>query len=125
VEFALARRFVEAVAAHDLEAAEDLLDPDVETVTPRGTLRGIAACRQVLQKAVGDEQFAMEQAEPEFEHVGEDVMARTHEIARWRETGELAYERDFALRLTLQDERVVRVVVMPGGALSSPDPPAE
>jgi ketosteroid isomerase-like protein len=125
VEFALARRFVEAVAAHDLEAAEDLLAPDVETVTPRGTLRGIAACRQVLQKAVGDEQFAMEQAEPEFEHVGEDVMARTHEIARWRETGELAYERDFALRLTLQDERVVRVVVMPGGALSSPDPPAE
>lgn len=126
MEFALARRFVEAVAAHDLKAAEDLLDPDVETVTPRGTLRGIAACRQVLQKAVGDEQFALEQAEPEFEHVGrDDVMARTHEIARWRETGELAYEREFALRLTLHDDRVVRVVVMPGGALSSPEPPAE
>jgi ketosteroid isomerase-like protein len=116
VEFTRARQFVEAVAAHDLEAAEKLLDPDVETVTPRGSLRGVAACRQVLQKASGDEQFTMEQAEPEFEEREGDVIARTHEIARWRETGEVAYERDFALRLTLDDERIVRIVVMPGGA---------
>jgi ketosteroid isomerase-like protein len=119
VRFARARRFVEAVATHDFEAAEALLDPDVETVTPRATLRGIAACRQVLQKASGDEHFAMEQAEPEFEEFEGDVIARTHEVARWRETGELAYERDFALRLTLDDERIVRIVVMPGGALRS------
>ena len=104
MEFGRARQFVDAVAAHDLEAAEGLLDPDVETVTPRGALRGIAACRQVLQKASGDEQFAMEQAEPELEAIEGDVIARTHEIARWRETGEGAYERDFALRLTLADE---------------------
>jgi len=91
VRFACARQFVEAVAAHDLEAAEALLDPDIETVTPRATLRGIAACRQVLQKASGGEQFAMEQEEPEFEEFEGDVIARTHEVARWRETGELAY----------------------------------
>src|SRR5512133_2953486 len=115
MNLARARQFVEAVAAHDLDAAEELLDPDVETVTPRGTLHGIAACRQVLQKASGDEQFAMEQAEPEFEESEGDITARTHEIARWRETGELAYERDFAVRLTLDDERIVRIVVMPGG----------
>jgi ketosteroid isomerase-like protein len=119
VKFASARQFVEAVAAHDLEAAEALLDPDVETVTPRGTLRGIAARRQVLRKASGDEQFAMEQAEPEFEDIEDDVISRTHEIARWRETGEVAYERDFRLRLTLDDERIVRIVVMPGGAWPS------
>jgi len=119
VRFARARRFVEAVAAHDFEAAEALLDPDVETVTPRATLRGIAACRQVLEKASGDEQFAMEQEQPEFEEFEGDVIARTHEVARWRETGDLAYERDFALRLTLDNERIVRIVVMPGGALPS------
>jgi hypothetical protein len=119
VEFAFARQFVDAVAANDLEAAEEFLDADVETVTPRATLRGIAACRQVLQKASGDEQFAMEQAESEFEHVGNDVIARTREIARWRETGEVAYERDFALRLTLHENRIVRIVVMPGGELPS------
>ena len=119
MKFARARQFVEAVAAHDLEAATELLDPDVETVTPRGTLRGIAACRQVLQKASGDEQFTMEQAEPEFEDIEGDVIARTHEIARWRETGEVAYERDFALRLTLDDEGIVRIVVMPGAPLPS------
>jgi hypothetical protein len=49
------------------DSGQELLDPDVETVTPRGTLHGIAACKQVLQKASGDEQFAMEQAEPELE----------------------------------------------------------
>jgi ketosteroid isomerase-like protein len=119
VKFAHARQFVKAVAARDLEAADASLDPDVETVTPRGTLRGIAACRQVLQKASGDEQFAMEHAEPEFEDIEGDVIARTHEIARWRETGEVAYERDFALRLTLDDERIVRIVVMPGGTWPS------
>ena len=115
MKLALAQQFVEAVAAHDFEAAEAFLDPDVETVTPRGTLRGIAACRQVLQKASGDEQFAVEQAEPELEDLEGDVVARTHEIARWRETGEVAYKRDFAMRLTLAGERIARIVVMPGG----------
>jgi hypothetical protein len=119
VKVARARQFIEAVAAHDLEAAEEFLDPDVETVTPRGNLRGIPACRQVLEKASGDEQFAMEQAEPEFEDIEGDVVARTHEIARWRETGEVAYERDFAVRLTLDGARIVRIVVMPEGALPS------
>jgi ketosteroid isomerase-like protein len=116
VKPAPARAFVEAVVRGDLETAEQSLDPDVETVTPRGTLRGIAACRQVLQKATGGEQFAVDQTEPEFEEVEGDVVARTHEIARWRETGETAYERDFALRLTLDAGRIVKIVVMPGGA---------
>jgi ketosteroid isomerase-like protein len=116
VRLNLAREFVEAVAARDLEAAEKLLDPDVETATPRGTLHGIKACREVLKKASGDEQFAVEQTEPEFEESGGEIVARTREIARWRETGEVAYERDFAIRLTLDDERIVRIVVMPGGA---------
>ena len=119
MKFARARLFVEALAAHNLDAAEELLDPDVETVTPRGSLRGIPACRRVLQKASRDEQFAMEQAEPQFEDTEGDVIARTHEIARWRETGEVAYERDFALRLTLGDERIVRTVLMPGGTRPS------
>jgi ketosteroid isomerase-like protein len=116
VKIVRARQFLSAVVTHDFQAAEELLDPDVETVTPRGTLRGIRACQQVLQKASGDEQFEMEQAEPEFEELDGDIIARTHEIARWRETGEVAYERDFAVRLTLEDNRIVRIVVMPGGA---------
>ena len=116
MKLALARSFVGAVAARDLEAAGELLDPEVETTTPRGTLRGSAASLQVLQKASGDEQFAVEQTEPQFEEVDGEIVARTHEIARWRETGEIAFERDFALRLTIEDERIARIVVMPGGA---------
>lgn len=113
---ARARRFVDAVAAHDFEAVDELLDPQVETVTPRATLSGIAACRAVLQKAGGDEQFAVEQSEPELEELQGDVLARTHETARWRETGEVAFEREVAVRLTFDGDRIVRVVVMPGGA---------
>ena len=116
MKLARARQFVDAVAAHDFEAAAEFLDPGVETVTPRGTLRGIAACRQVLEKASGDEQLTMEQAEPELEAIEGDVLARTREVARWRETGEVAYEREFALRMTLANERIVRIVVLPGGA---------
>ena len=73
MKLARARQFIEAIAARDLDAATEFLDPDVETVTPRGTVRGIAACRQVLEKAGGDEQFAIEQAEPEFEDVEGNV----------------------------------------------------
>jgi ketosteroid isomerase-like protein len=119
VKLDCARAFVEAVIAHDLDAAEELLDPDVETVTPRGSLRGVAVCRNVLRKAIGDEQFTKEQSEPRFEDVEGVVVARTREVARWRESGEVAYERDFALRLTLGDERIVRLVLMPGGEPSS------
>ena len=111
-----ARQFVEAVSRHDFDAAEALLDADVETVTPRETFRGAAACRTVLQKAGGDEQFAIEQSGTEFEEIDGDIVSRTHEIARWRETGDVAYEREVAVRLTFDGERIVRVVVMPGGA---------
>ena len=62
----------------------------------------------------------MEHADPEFEEIDGDVIARTREIARWRETGEVAYERDFALRLTLDNDTIVRIVAMPGGAPPSP-----
>jgi ketosteroid isomerase-like protein len=113
---ACARQFIEAVVAHDLDAAEAFLHPQVETVTPRGPVRGIGACRQVLQKASGGEQFTTEQQEPELEEIDGDVVARTHEVVRWRETGEVAYERDFAVRLTLDGDRITKVVVMPGGA---------
>ena len=110
-----ARRFIEAVRQHDFETAQTFLDPEVETVTPRSTLRGVAACRRVLEKAGGDEQFTMEQTGSELEEIDGDVVSRTHEMARWRETGEVAYEREVAVRLTFRGEKIVRLVVMPGG----------
>ena len=123
MSIARARRFVEAVAAHDFEAASELLAADVETVTPRGSVRGVAACRQVLEKAAGDDQIEIEQSTPVFEHVEGDVIARTRETARWRETGEVAYERDFALRLSIDDkETIFKIMVLPGGAIPTDDP---
>ena len=120
---ARARQFVEAVVAHDFEAAEKLLHPEVEIVTPRGSLRGIAACRKVLEKAAGGDQFTLEQAAPEFEEIEGEVVARTHEIAHWRSTGEFAYEHDFELRLTLDEEGILRIVLSPGGGSAASTEP--
>ena len=61
---------------------------------------------------------AVEQTEAELQEVEDEIVARTHEIARWRETGEIAYERDFAIRLVLNDEKIVRIVMMSGRAPS-------
>jgi Domain of unknown function (DUF4440) len=120
MSLALARRFIEAVGARDFEAAERYLDPDVETVTPRGTTRGVVAWRQVLEKAAtGYENVNVERTEPEFEEIDGDVLARTHEVGRWRQTAEVAYERDFAVRLTFDGDKIIRNVVLPGGASSS------
>jgi hypothetical protein len=61
---------------------------------------------------------AVEQTEAELQEVEDEIVARTHEIARWRETCEIAYERDFAIRLALNDEKIVRIVMMSGRAPS-------
>jgi hypothetical protein len=113
VKFARARQFIEAVAVQDLKASIELPDPDVETVTPRGTLRGIGPCRQVLQKASGDEQSPRNRRSL----ISKTLTATSlpgridRSLAR---NGEVAYERDFAVRLTLNDDRIIRIVVMPG-----------
>ncbi len=121
VTLALARQFIEAIDARDLDAAERHLHPDVETVTPRGTVRGVVAWRQVLEKATGYENVSVERTEPEFEEIDGDFLARRHEVARWRETAEVAYERDFAVRLTFDGDKIIRNVVLPGGASPSGD----
>jgi hypothetical protein len=121
VTLALARQFMEAIDARDLDAAERYLHPDVETVTPRGTVRGVLAWRQVLEKATGYENVSVERREPEFEEIDGDFLARTHEVARWRETAEVAYERDFAVQLTFDGDKIIRNVVLPGGASPSGD----
>jgi hypothetical protein len=63
-----------------------------------------------------NEQFALEHAAPVVDESDGDLVARVRETATWRETGEVAYERDVALRLTIDGVRVVRIVVEFGGA---------
>jgi Domain of unknown function (DUF4440) len=120
----LTRRHVEAVLARDFDTAATFLHPDFETVTPRGTNRGVAAWRQLIENATAHENLDVEQAKPEFDELdGGDVLARTHQIGRWRGTGEVAFERDFAVRLTREGDRIRRIVAMPTG--QAPMPTAE
>jgi hypothetical protein len=91
----------------------------IPMLKPRPRVARFVASRRVgkcLRRRAETSKFAVEQTEPDFEEIEGEIIARTHEIARWRETGEIAYERDCAVRLTLDDERIVRIVVMPGGA---------
>ncbi len=112
---------MEAVLTRDFDTAATFLHPDVETVTPRGTNRGVAAWRQLIENATAHENLEVEQAEPEFDELdGGDVLARTHQVGRWQETGDVAFERDFAVRLTWEDDRIRRIAVMPTGQSAMP-----
>ena len=115
---------MEAVLRRDFDTAATYLHPDVETVTPRGTNQGVTAWRQLIENATAHENLDVDQAEPEFDELdGGEVLARTHQVGRWQETGDVAFERDFAVRLTWEDDRIRRIVVMPTG--QAPMPPAE
>ena len=90
-------------------------------MTPRGTNRGVAAWRQLIENATAHENLEVEQADPEFDELdGGDVLARTHQVGRWQETGDVAFERDFAVRLTWEDDRIRRIAVMPTGQSGMP-----
>jgi hypothetical protein len=78
-------------------------------------INGASMRSRLARSSFSFRRFAVQQAEPEFDEIDGNVIARTRETARWRETGEVAYEADFALRLTLDDERIVRIVAMPEG----------
>ena len=110
------RRYVDAVLRRDYEAAQECFHPDVTTETPGGTFHGAVAPRRALEKATGGyEHVEIERTEPQFEEIDRDVVVRTHELGRWRESGDVAFERDLAVRLTIEKDKITRLVVVPGG----------
>jgi hypothetical protein len=64
----------------------------------------------------GSEDLEVETTKFQLEEIEDDVLARARDIRRWRETGEIALEQDFAVRLTVEGDEIIRNVAMPGGA---------
>jgi hypothetical protein len=45
-----------------------------------------------------------------------DILVRPRQIFRWKESGDVAYERPFAVRLSFADDRIAGIVRMPGAS---------
>jgi ketosteroid isomerase-like protein len=107
-----ARRYREALRTGDLETAVGLLHPDVELVLPRGTVTGVEEVRAYLAAQAPLEHIDVETHAGEVEPVDADqVRASTAQRWRWRESGDVAYERQSEARYTVRDGRIARVEV--------------
>ena len=110
----LARRFIDAVLRRDYDAASACFHPDVTTKWPRGTLHGAAASRRALEQATGGyEQIDVGISAPEFQRADDEIVVRTHEVGRWRDSGEAAFEGNFVFRLTIEGGAITRLILMP------------
>jgi uncharacterized protein (TIGR02246 family) len=96
----------------DPEARAALLAPDVEWVVVSGkTLRGIDEVRNYYagSGSGGPENLDVEFAPGDLEDLGDGrVSAVNHQVYRWKETGELAYERRARIEYTVRDGKIVR-----------------
>ena len=99
----------EAAESGDREAVYPLLAPDVELVTPKRTLRGIDEIREELTWGSPPENLDLEFQAGEWVDLDDrGVACDVHEIYRWKETGEVSYERDRRIELTIGDGKISR-----------------
>jgi ketosteroid isomerase-like protein len=107
----LATRFLETLAlaaqTGDREALYPFLAPDVEWETPQRDLRGIDEVRAQLTWLSPPERLDIEFDRPRLEDRGNGrIISDVHETYRLKETGELAYERDRRIELTIRDRSI-------------------
>ena len=83
--------------------------PDVEWVTPKRTLRGIDEIREKLTWGLSPEKLDLEFEAGDWVDLGDRrVTCDVHEVYRWKETGEVSYERDRRIELTIRDGMISR-----------------
>ena len=108
----IVRRWREVLVDDDTGAAAPLLAPDVEWVVVSGeSLRGIDEVRKYYagSGSGGPENLDVEFDPGELEDLGDGhVSALNHQVYRWKETGELAHERQARIEYTIRDGRIVR-----------------
>jgi len=91
------------------EAVYPLLSPDVEWVTPKRTLRGIEEIREELTWGSPPENLDLEFEAGDWVDLGDlRVACDVHQVYRWKETGEVSYERDRRIELTIRDGKIAR-----------------
>ena len=110
-----ARRFLDAMNAGDGETAYSLLNDDVELVTRGGTLRGKETIRAAEEQGAG-EHFEVEIRARQMSEDGDVVDARSTQVMRWKESGEVAHEQEARVRLTIRGGKISRLDLTPSAS---------
>ena len=101
------RRYVDALNRRDLPAMLELLDPDVELLTPRGPRRGHDGVRKWLGEPYAE--LDVERIIDRVKVAGHVVVASGRIRHLWRESGELGDEAEIAVLAQVENGRIVRV----------------
>jgi ketosteroid isomerase-like protein len=98
-----------ALQTGEREAVYALLAPDIEWITPQRTLQGIDGIKDELTWGKPSEKLDVEFEEADWvEHGDGRVGCDVHEVYRVKGTGEVAYERDRSIELTVREGKVSR-----------------
>ena len=82
---------------------------DIEWVTPKRTLCGIDEIREELTWGSPPEKLDLEFEAGDWVDLGDRRLAcDVHQVYRWKETGEISYERERRIELTIRDEKIAR-----------------
>ncbi len=112
-DLAVVRGYREAVERGDGPEAElSFFAPDIEWVRPGGTIRGIDALREALSRpgsGAGPENLDVEWEKGELEDLGDGrVSTWNHQVYRWKESGQVAYERHSTINYLVRDGKIAR-----------------
>jgi ketosteroid isomerase-like protein len=98
-----------AVRMGDREAVYPFLAPDVEWVTPQRTLRGIDDMRENWTWGSSPETFEYAFKEGDWvDHGNGCLSCDVHQVYRLKDTGDLAYERNRHVQLTIHNGKISR-----------------
>jgi ketosteroid isomerase-like protein len=109
----VASRFLAALEAAarsgDREPVYPLLAPDVEWVIAQRTLRGLEELREEHTWGFPPEGFEVEFEAGDWIDLGDGrVASDVCEFYRWKETGEVAHQRDRRIEVTIRDGKIAR-----------------
>ena len=111
-DVAVVRGYRETAKQNDLEAELSFFADDIEWIRPGRTLRGIEALREAWSRpggGAGPEDLDVELEIGELEDLGDGrVTTWNHQAFRWKESGELAYERHATIDYLIRDGKIAR-----------------
>jgi ketosteroid isomerase-like protein len=108
----VAQAYRDVSEADDTAKMLDLLAEDAELVYPRRTLRGRDEIRAAWDASDpgGPENLDVElEVDPLNEVSDGRIVTANRQIYRWKDSGEVAYERKFAVEYEIRDGKISRL----------------
>jgi ketosteroid isomerase-like protein len=98
-----------AVRTGERDGVLELLAPDVEWVTPQASVRGIDELRSWRAWGLSAETFDFEFSEGEWQELGDGrIVCDLRQVYRMKDSGDVAYERNRKVELTIREGKVCR-----------------